>query len=58
VTGNGADGDSVALATTDAVVDVADVLGPPGRVAAVADDDVGGFDAPPLRCGVLRERPI
>ena len=55
--GDGADGDGVALALRDLVVDLAHVLGLPGGVMPVADDDVGGFDVPTLRCGMLRERP-
>jgi len=54
---DGADGDSMSLATGDLVVNVADVLALPGGVASVTDDDVGGFDVPPLRSGMLRERP-
>ena len=52
-----ADGDGMAFALTHLVVDLADVLGLPGGVVAVADDDVGGFEAPLLRSGVLREKP-
>jgi len=43
---------------------VHDVVAPPVGVVAVSDDDVGGFDVPPLRYGIpwgcsamLREKP-
>jgi hypothetical protein len=41
--GHGANGNGMALATGDAVVDLTDVLGLPGEVVAVADDDIGRF---------------
>lgn len=44
-----ADGDGVALALRDPVVDLADVLGLPGGVVPVADDDIGGFNEGPLQ---------
>lgn len=44
----GADGRGVALASPDALVDMADVLRLPDRVTSVADDDVGGFDEGPF----------
>ena len=34
-----------------------DVLLAPGGVVLLTDDDVGGFDVPPLRYGMLREKP-
>jgi hypothetical protein len=59
-----ADGDGMALALADLVVDLTDVLGFPGGVVPVVDDDIGGFDVPPLRYGIpwgcsamLREKP-
>jgi hypothetical protein len=57
VAGHGANGNGMTFALGDLVVDLADVLGLPGRVVAVANDDIGGFDAPTLHSGVLRERP-
>ncbi len=42
--GDGTDGDGAALSLTHLVVDLADVLGLPGGVVAVADDDIGSFD--------------
>jgi hypothetical protein len=49
VASDGADGDGVAFALAYLVVDVADILGLPGGVVAVADDDIGGFDESPLQ---------
>jgi len=43
------DGDGVAFAPTHLVVDLADVLGLPGGVLTVADDDFGRFDEGPLQ---------
>jgi hypothetical protein len=57
MTSHSADGNGMALALGDLVVDLADVLCLPGGVVPVADDDVGGFEAPWLRSGVLREKP-
>jgi len=45
------------LALTDLVIDLADVLGLPSGVVAVADNDIGSLEAPWLRSGVLREKP-
>jgi hypothetical protein len=52
-----ADGDGMALSLAHLAIDLTDVLGLPGGVVALADDDVRGFDVPPLRCGMLREKP-
>ena len=59
-----ADGDGMPLPLADLVVDLTNVLGFPGGVVPVADDDIGGFDVPPLRYGIpwgysamLREKP-
>lgn len=46
---HGADGDGVALSLADPVVYPRDVLGSPGGVVPVADDDVGGLDEGPLQ---------
>ena len=46
--GHSADSDGMALSLTDLVVDLADVLGLPGWVVPVADNDIGGFDESPL----------
>jgi len=43
-----ADGDGVALALTDLIVDPADVPGFPGGVVPMADDDIGRLDEGPL----------
>ena len=56
--GDGADGDGMAFAPADSFADLGDVLGLPGGVVAMADDDIGGFDVPPLRYGMLREWPV
>src|SRR3990172_12890512 len=45
---HGADGDGVALSPADLVVYPRDVLGSPGGVVPVADDDVGGLNESPL----------
>ena len=44
VAGRSADSDGMALALTHLVVDLADVLGLPGGVMAMADHHVGSFD--------------
>ncbi len=54
VAGGGADGNGVAFAPPGALVEMNDVLAAPVGMVAMADDDVGGFDAPK---GMLRERP-
>ena len=48
VAGHSADGDGMALSLTDLIVDLAHVLGLPGGMVAVADDDIGGLDEGPL----------
>ena len=47
--GHSADSDGMALSLTDLVVDLADILGLPGGVVAVADDDIGRLDEGPLQ---------
>ena len=44
MTSHGAHRDGVALALADLVIDLADVLGLPGGVMAMADHHVGSFD--------------
>ena len=45
---HGADGDGMSIASTNLVVDPTDVLGLPGGVVPVAEDDVGGLNESPL----------
>lgn len=52
ITSGSTDGDGVALAALDALIEMGDILHPPVRVMAMADDDVGGFDEGPLQVGV------
>ena len=57
VSSHGPHGDSVALPLAGTLKEGDDVLLAPAGVVLLADDDVGGFDVPPLRYGMLRERP-
>ena len=50
-------GDGVPLPLAGALKEGDDVLLVPAGMVLLADDDVGGFDVPPLRSGMLRERP-
>jgi len=53
--GHGANSQGKAVAPEDLVGDLADPLGLPGVMALMADDDVGCFDIPARRSGMLRE---
>ena len=57
VSSQGAHGDGVPLPLAGTLKEGDDVLLAPAGMVLLADDDVGGFDVPPLRCGMLRERP-
>jgi len=49
VVSDSTDSDGVALALRDLVVDLTHVLGLPGGVMPVADDDIGRLDEGPLQ---------
>lgn len=49
IAGDGADGDGVAFAAPDALVEVSDVLHPPVGMMALANNDIGGFDEGPFQ---------
>ena len=55
--GQGANSHGKAFAPEGLGVGLADVLGLPGETAPMADDDVGWFDIPARRSGMLRELP-
>jgi len=56
-TDGGAYGNRVAFLLAGAVKEADDMLPAPSRMVLLADDDIGGFEAPWLRSGVLREKP-
>ncbi len=49
MTGNGADGHSVALAPSNAVVEHGDVLAAPDRMVPLHDHHISGFDEGPFQ---------
>jgi hypothetical protein len=55
--GDGTDGDGVSLPVVGARVDLGNVLLGPAGLSVLGGDDIAGFDVPPLRSGMLRERP-
>ena len=56
-TNGGTYGDDMTFPVANAAEEMHHVLVPPSGVILLADDDVGRFEAPSLRSGVLRERP-
>ena len=57
VSGNGADGDGVSLPLAGSLVELDDVLLLPVRVMTLPNHHIRRFDVPPLRYGMLREKP-
>ena len=55
--GDRTDGDRVPLLVASAQVDLGYMLLSPAGLGVVSGDDIAGFDVPPLRFGMLRERP-
>ena len=55
--GDGADGDGVSLSVAGAGVYLGNMLLSPAGLGVVSGDDIAGFNVPPLRYGMLRERP-